>query len=677
MADNEMPKKLGRYEIVGELGKGAMGIVYEGYDPNIGRRVAIKTARKEVLEASGMADELMERFLREAQAAGKLNHPNIITIYDAGKEGDMAYIAMEYLDGGDLDDQIKRKKRMDVDDIANMTASISEALACAHKKGIVHRDIKPANIMTLPNGDIKVADFGIAHVSDSDCTQEGSMIGTPHYMSPEQFMGQKVDGRSDLFSVAIMTYQLLTGEQPFPGDAISAVMHNVLKTEPVEPKELNFAVSESLSKVVMKALSKSPNDRYQSGDAMAAAIRESIKPNPDPAILQLTAAAATEATVVSQDAAATSVRGAVGNSAAAGRLMGVQVSIPETEGQPDTEQREPSARGHSESLLGMPFRLARTAANKLLSVLNKRPRPSDLLLSEELGTKCVRGAYSGDPDGDAVDCSVFAPPAVREGDTFMVQAFAHLAEQVDDVVERAKEFDDNAGRRAMKSLAARVARGSQLVFELTMPGLSVDDPVQTLVWNGRPDAVQFGVGFPDDADSQIGFKAVVGKVIVRHGDVPIGHIKFRLEILPARDRHAVRKPQRVGDASRYSMAFVSYASGDREKVLPRVQMLKALGIRYFQDIIDIDPGARWERELYRQIDECDLFLLFWSHEAKQSQWVRKELGYALDRKGQDDFAPPEVCPIILEGPPIPEPWEEVAHLHFSDQLLYFMQGETN
>ncbi len=350
MADSDAPKKLGRYEIVGELGKGAMGIVYEGYDPNIDRRVAIKTARKEVLEASGMADELMERFLREAQAAGKLNHPNIITIYDAGKEGDMAYIAMEYLDGGDLDDQIKRNKRMDVNDIVKIAASICEALARAHEKGIVHRDIKPANIMTLPNGDIKVADFGIAHVSDSELTQEGSMIGTPHYMSPEQFMGQKVDGRSDLFAVAIIAYQLLTGERPFSGDAISAIMHNVLKTEPVDPKELNFAVSESLSKVVMKALKKSPNDRYQTGDEMAAAILESMKPNPDPAILQLTAAAASEATVVSQDAAATVLREPAGNSFEATAQISPGDSIPEAapleeaESQVDTGQRKTAAK---------------------------------------------------------------------------------------------------------------------------------------------------------------------------------------------------------------------------------------------------------------------------------------------------------------------------------------------
>jgi serine/threonine protein kinase len=194
MADQETIKRLGRYEIVRELGRGAMGVVYEGFDPAINRRVAIKTARRDVIESSTRADELMARFLREARAAGALNHPNIVTIYDAGEEDGVAFIAMEFLDGTNLQDIIDKQKRFDTARVLEVAATVAEALHHAHEHGIVHRDIKPSNIVMLANGTIKVADFGIARVTDSRLTQEGSVIGTPHYMSPEQFMGHPVTG---------------------------------------------------------------------------------------------------------------------------------------------------------------------------------------------------------------------------------------------------------------------------------------------------------------------------------------------------------------------------------------------------------------------------------------------------------------------------------------------------
>ncbi len=287
MSEHSMPEKLGRYKIVRELGKGAMGVVYEGNCPNIGRRVAIKTARRDVMEASGRADEMMERFLREARAAGTLNHPNIITIYDADEQDDIAYIAMEYLEGGDLGDQLEAKRRFTPEEAVEICATVCEALAVAHDNGIVHRDVKPANILMPTNAPIKVVDFGIARVSDSNLTQEGAMIGTPHYMSPEQFMGQRADGRSDLFSIGIILYEMLTSEKPFAGEALSTVMHNVIKTEPIEPHELNFAVNSCLSRVILKTLAKRPQDRYQDGRQLAAALRESLKENPDPAVTRL------------------------------------------------------------------------------------------------------------------------------------------------------------------------------------------------------------------------------------------------------------------------------------------------------------------------------------------------------------------------------------------------------
>ena len=291
MQEQAHPDRLGRYEIVRKLGEGAMGVVYEGRDPKLGRRVAIKTARRELMSRGAMTEELMQRFLREAQAAGALNHPNIVTIYDVGEEGDVSYIAMEYLEGSDLRDVIADRRRLSVEEIVNLGAVIAEALSAAHAQGIVHRDVKPANIFVQTDGRVKITDFGIARVSDSTLTQEGTLIGTPHYMSPEQFMGQRVDGRSDLFSLGVILYELLTGEKPFSGEAISTVMHQCLKVNPIPPEELNFAVPKPLSDVVMKAMSKRPDGRYPDGHALAAALRESLNSNPDPRVLGCTPAA--------------------------------------------------------------------------------------------------------------------------------------------------------------------------------------------------------------------------------------------------------------------------------------------------------------------------------------------------------------------------------------------------
>ncbi len=288
MAQEDLPGRIGRYEVVRKLGRGGMGIVYEGRDPNIGRHVAIKTARRDVLADSGDASVMLERFLREARAAGVLNHPNIVTIYDAGEESGLAYIAMEFVEGGDLYSWVDKRGGLTPEEAVEVIAPVCEALAYAHERGIVHRDIKPANILVSVDGRPCIADFGIAHVAGSQLTREGALVGTPHYMSPEQFTGRPVDGRTDLFAVAVMLYELLSGEKPFQGAAMTAVMHNVLKTNPLPLSDLNPAVNTVLSAVVSRALSKDPRRRYPDGSAMAKALRETLKENPDPAVTGIT-----------------------------------------------------------------------------------------------------------------------------------------------------------------------------------------------------------------------------------------------------------------------------------------------------------------------------------------------------------------------------------------------------
>ena len=273
------PKKLGKYEIRRELGQGAMGVVYEGFDPMIARRVALKTVRRDQLDRVEV-EEILARFKREAQAAGRLTHPNIVGIYEYGEEpgpngeatGGTAFIAMEFVEGRELRDFFDADERFPMAEIVRIMSQLLEALDYSHKNGVVHRDIKPANIILLKDGTVKVADFGIARLESSNLTQAGSVLGTPSYMSPEQFMGQTVDGRSDLFSAGVILYQFLTGEKPFTG-ALTTIMHKVLKEEPAAPSELNVQVPRPLDALMRKALAKRPDERFQNGREFATALK--------------------------------------------------------------------------------------------------------------------------------------------------------------------------------------------------------------------------------------------------------------------------------------------------------------------------------------------------------------------------------------------------------------------
>ena len=276
-AGSEKPM-LGRYQVEKELGKGAMGVVYGGKDPKIGRVVAIKTM---ALSAEFEADELTEakeRFFREAETAGRLNHPNIVTIFDAGEEHDLCYIAMEFLKGKDLTPYVKQPNLMAPDKVLSIVERVADALGYAHSMGIVHRDIKPANIMYEPESDtVKVTDFGIARITDSSKTKTGMVLGTPSYMSPEQLAGKKIDGRSDLFSLGVTLYQMLSGRLPFEGESMTQLMFAIANNPHPPIREFNAALPEWVVPIIDKALAKDFEKRYQNGAEFAAAIREARK----------------------------------------------------------------------------------------------------------------------------------------------------------------------------------------------------------------------------------------------------------------------------------------------------------------------------------------------------------------------------------------------------------------
>lgn len=264
-----------------------MGVVYKAADPVLNRIVAVKTINLSL--DPDLRDEYEARFQQEAKAAGSLSHPAIVTIYDLGKTGDLAYIAMEFLDGQELHDLISATQRLPVKQAMSIAAQVSSGLGYAHQRGIVHRDIKPANIMVLKDGVAKITDFGIARMRVSEVkTQTGMRLGSPKYMSPEQVLGQRVDHRTDIFSLGVMLYEMLTGKAPFGGNSLEALMYQTVNTVPLSPSRINPDVPEMLDLILAKMLEKRPDNRYQAAADLASDLRECEKhygsiPSTDPA----------------------------------------------------------------------------------------------------------------------------------------------------------------------------------------------------------------------------------------------------------------------------------------------------------------------------------------------------------------------------------------------------------
>jgi eukaryotic-like serine/threonine-protein kinase len=271
-----MISHLGRYEILEELGRGAMGIVYKAYDPLIERYVAIKTINLQVLSETEKA-EYEGRFYQEAKAAGHLTHPNIVTIYDLGESGDVAYIAMELMEGRELQEMIYGKRRLLVTDALNIAIQVAAGLSYAHQRGVVHGDIKPSNIMVLGDNLVKIADFGIARMASTvEHKQEDAIFGTPSYMSPEQIQGRSIDARSDIFSLGVVLYYMLTDRLPFPEEDIDLLKNQIANVAPEKPSALNPAISETLDTVIYKCLAKTPDARYKNANDLASDLRSCL-----------------------------------------------------------------------------------------------------------------------------------------------------------------------------------------------------------------------------------------------------------------------------------------------------------------------------------------------------------------------------------------------------------------
>ncbi|MFC6672945.1 serine/threonine-protein kinase [Marinobacterium aestuariivivens] len=270
-----MPQQqyLGKYRLDGVLGEGGMGVVYKAYDPHIARTVAIKTVHRALLEGE-LGRDLLQRFRHEARAVGRLTHQNIVAIYEYEEDEKcgLPFFVMEYVEGKELKDYLRHGTRFQFHEVLKIISQVLDALDYTHSLGIIHRDIKPANIILLPDGSVKIADFGIAKLETTELTQTGGVIGTPNYMSPEQCLGNAVDARTDLFSTGIVLYEMLTGNKAFPGDLSNTVIHRIIHEMPGKPDSSSAEVVRFFDKVVKKALAKQPDQRFQNAAEFRAAV---------------------------------------------------------------------------------------------------------------------------------------------------------------------------------------------------------------------------------------------------------------------------------------------------------------------------------------------------------------------------------------------------------------------
>lgn len=273
------PARIGKYPVTRPLGRGAMGMVYEGFDPVIERKVAIKTILADFIEAADM-EEALARFRREAQAGGRLQHPGIVGVYEYGNDGDMAFIVMEYVEGEELKRLLAAGRRFELIEVFEVMKQLLGALDYSHRQGVVHRDIKPANLMILPGPKVKVMDFGIARLESSSLTQVGTVVGTPTHMSPEQLMGLPCDGRADLWGAGVILYELLTGVSPFLAETPARVMHRVLAGEPEKPSALVPTLPPVFDDVCARALAKRADERFQGAREFQAAMLAALQGKP-------------------------------------------------------------------------------------------------------------------------------------------------------------------------------------------------------------------------------------------------------------------------------------------------------------------------------------------------------------------------------------------------------------
>lgn len=642
----DLPEVFGRYRIQKVLGVGATATVYLAEDTALARPVALKIPWFHRDEDR----EFAHRFYRVARWAAGLNHPNLCTIYDVGEIDGRLYIAMEYVPGRTLQQFIQPEMPLNEDQAMAVVRKIALAMHAAHAHGVIHRDLKPANIMITEKGQPIIMDFGLAHLvggrDSASLTQSGNVIGTPAYMSTEQIRGypNQLTPATDQYSLGVILYQLLTSKLPFEG-SVPAVLASILSREPSPPHQFRPDLNPRLEAVCLRMLAKDPAERYPSMRDVADAIAEINKmhsPAVDAGPAERTHLPAASASVPTPITAPASPKGSV------------FISIPAV----CISAMKKAASGMTSGIAaGVKKILTRQSRRRSGSGSNEIPPVPPHELSDSSG-------------GDNVEVAVYAPPEVIKGDAVLIQVFCYALENAHEAQQLAVEFDEGTARRGLTTLAMPIQNGDRLQFHLTLNDIHIDAPHRQLIWNSRTSSVQFEIQIP----KRYPLETLLGAVVINACGAPVGRIGFRLSVISKRARACPMKAESIGyGAEKFRKAFVSYSSKDRASVIARLQLLRPPlhQIEVFQDVREIEPGDDWNQTLGRRIEECDLFLLFWSTNASQSSFVKQEWEYALRRQGARKAPPPTILPVIIEGPPPPKAPDELSHLHFDDYLLYF------
>ena len=659
------------YRTEAVLRRDSMGVVYKATHLAMNRSVALRLLPRELAEDA----VFRARFLREARIQAAIDHPHFVTIYEWGESEHGLFLAMRLVIGPTLKD-VMVARELDAGRTLRILTQVADALDAAHSVGLIHGHLRPQSILVAARDHAYVTDFGLAGGPDRlGVSGAGRFVETIDYMSPEQIRGEQAVKESDSYALAAVLYECLSGVEPYPRESDVAVLFAHMSDPPPRLGEQRPDLPVGLDDVLTRGMAKKPAERFASATELLTDTNRAFTTRTraafPPAALEGLEATGVQPSdqqgrllVLLRDGAREGIlpESALGLRSPCGRR---EAESPAPVEAVDPAGRDPSAASPA-TRPQAPLRSPKAAPPWLPRLLGVVVALSALGAAIKWLVGCAVDVPARRDRTDTVDCTVFAPPDASTGEPFLVQVFAHLPLQAADARALAMEFDPDSTRRAFKSLESPILLGAKLGFHLSIPGARIDDSVQSLVWRGRAEAVQFAATVAEDIEQP----RLIGTVTVTQDSIPIGHVKFMLRV--RRDGATTAPLSRpVGDdARRYRSAFLSYASTDRDQVLRGAQMLRSVEIRCFQDILELDPGDRWERKLYSFIEQSDLFLLFWSNAAKESEWVRKEVGYALQCKGTD-LDPPEIKPIILERPPS-LPWPEVAHVHFDDRLSYFI-----
>jgi serine/threonine protein kinase len=680
---------VGSYRVMRVVGAGGFGITYEAEDTGLGAVVAIKEyypfdfgdrdAAMGVVPKSDRHKETFDwgraNFLREARTLARFDHPSIVRVTRVFEANSTAYMVMRFEHGLSLEAWLTALGRPPTQEQLDLLAApLLDALQMIHAADFLHGDIAPDNILIRADGTPVLLDFGSARRAVAEMSRSPTGIVKAGYSPHEQYSsdGRLLGSWSDIYALGGTFYRAVAGHPPEEAtlrlsEDRMAPAAQVAKAS-YRPGFLN-AIDWALSlssrdrpgSIAVWRDALLGGDRTQSQQVWHPPRQSGIPGTPlEIADMRqwshMVAAAQTDGLVASGP-------GAPATRLAEPRTAHTMARAPAAAATASRSRLLPAAAiAAIGAIFGLSLlsRSVRDAFGQLLAVIN--------LKLNAIHFMSLLPGKEPETERDLVDCSVFSPPAVQPGSTVLVQAFLHVKSDATRVSVLASLMDTATALKGVQTLQAEISRGARVDLTISGAGLEIEEPVQSLIWQGEPTFAQFLVTLPRDAERQ-SYHPVIRLIL--DGKL-VGRIVFRLMADTAASQVGSRPSgERAGP---YTYAFVSYAAEDRKEVLKRVQMLDATRTAFFQDVLSLDPGARWTKELYKRIDKCDLFLLFWSSAAKRSEWVIREAEYALARQDRDPLGGPDIVPVILEGPPPVLPPDSLRHLHFNDRIQYFIAG---